>query len=103
MPLLVAILVAALIWPGFTWLLRHRVPRWLAIVVSVIGTFALIYALGFTLNTMTLMALSLSIGILIDDAIVVLDHGRVAGVGTHSELVTSTPLYRDLAKHQLLV
>lgn len=41
-PLLVAILVAALIWPGFTWLLRHRVPRWLAIVVSVIGTFAVI-------------------------------------------------------------
>ena len=41
-PLLVAILVAALIWPGFTWLLRHRVPRWLAVVVSVIGTFAVI-------------------------------------------------------------
>jgi ATP-binding cassette subfamily B protein len=35
--------------------------------------------------------------------IVVLEHGRVVGVGTHSELVESTPLYRDLAKHQLLV
>ncbi len=37
------------------------------------------------------------------DVIVVLDHGRVIGTGTHSELVKSTPLYRDLAKHQLLV
>ncbi|GAA2243092.1 ABC transporter ATP-binding protein/permease [Herbiconiux moechotypicola] len=37
------------------------------------------------------------------DQIVVVDHGRVIGTGTHSELVVSTPLYRDLAKHQLLV
>ncbi|HWU45134.1 MAG TPA: ABC transporter ATP-binding protein [Humibacter sp.] len=37
------------------------------------------------------------------DQIVVIDHGRVIGTGTHSELVLSTPLYRDLAKHQLLV
>ncbi|GAB3616192.1 ABC transporter ATP-binding protein [Okibacterium endophyticum] len=37
------------------------------------------------------------------DEIIVLDHGRVIGSGTHSELVASVPLYRDLAKHQLLV
>jgi ATP-binding cassette subfamily B protein len=37
------------------------------------------------------------------DQIVVLERGRVIGTGTHSQLVKSTPLYRDLAKHQLLV
>jgi len=37
------------------------------------------------------------------DQIVVIDQGKVVGVGTHSELVQTTPLYRDLAKHQLLV
>ncbi|NNC12995.1 ABC transporter ATP-binding protein [Planctomonas sp. JC2975] len=37
------------------------------------------------------------------DQIVVIDQGRVIGTGTHSELVETTPLYRDLAKHQLLV
>lgn len=41
-PLLVAILVTALLWPAFTWLLAHRVPRWLAIVISVLGTVAVI-------------------------------------------------------------
>lgn len=52
----------------------------------------------------TLLVIAHRLSTVVDsDAIVVLDHGRVAGVGTHSELVSSTPLYRDLAKHQLLV
>lgn len=46
----------------------------LALPVSVISAFILMGALGFTLNTLTLMALSLSIGILIDDAIVVIEN-----------------------------
>ena len=37
------------------------------------------------------------------DLIIVLDRGRVVGQGTHAELVESVPLYRDLARHQLLV
>lgn len=46
----------------------------LALPVSVISSFVLMSALGFTLNMITLMALSLSIGILIDDAIVVVEN-----------------------------
>ncbi|MFT3796815.1 AI-2E family transporter [Microbacterium sp.] len=44
-PLLVAILVTALLWPAFTWMLRHRAPRWLAIVASVLGAFVIVGAL----------------------------------------------------------
>ena len=46
----------------------------MSLPVSVIATFAFIQLFGFTLNIMTMLALSLSIGILIDDAIVVLEN-----------------------------
>ncbi len=46
----------------------------LALPTSVIGTFAFIRTMGFTVNLMTTLALSLSIGILIDDAIVVIEN-----------------------------
>ncbi|HYW12488.1 MAG TPA: efflux RND transporter permease subunit [Longimicrobium sp.] len=46
----------------------------LALPVSVISAFMLMDALGFTLNVLTLMGLSLSIGILVDDAIVVIEN-----------------------------
>jgi putative heme transporter len=44
-PLLVAILISALLWPAFAWMLRHRVPRWLAILISVVGTVAIVSGL----------------------------------------------------------
>jgi len=44
-PLLIAILLTALLWPAFSWMLRHRVPRWLAIVISVLATIAVITGL----------------------------------------------------------
>lgn len=44
-PLLIAILITALLWPTFAWMLRRRVPRWLAIVVSVVGTLAIVTGL----------------------------------------------------------
>ena len=50
---------------------RSTVITGLALPVSVLAAFAAVWAFGFTLNTMSLMGLSLAIGILIDDAIVV--------------------------------
>jgi HAE1 family hydrophobic/amphiphilic exporter-1 len=50
---------------------RSTVITGLTLPIAVLATFIALYALGFTLNYMTLMALSLCIGLLIDDAIVV--------------------------------
>ena len=46
----------------------------LAIPTSIIGTFIVLYFFGFTLNTFTLLGLSLAIGIVVDDAIMVLEN-----------------------------
>src|SRR5690606_37622654 len=56
----------------FDW--RATVISAVAIPTSVIGTLAFIQYLGFTLNVMTTLALTLSIGILVDDAIVVVEN-----------------------------
>ncbi len=50
---------------------RSTVITGLTLPIALIGSFLFIYAYGFTLNMLTLMALSLSVGLLIDDAIVV--------------------------------
>ena len=50
---------------------RSTVITGLTLPIALIGTFLFMYAFGFTINTVTLMALSLCVGLLIDDAIVV--------------------------------
>ncbi|WP_395692304.1 efflux RND transporter permease subunit [Piscinibacter sp.] len=55
-----------------TW--RASVIPLLAVPVSVVGTFAVLLALGFSINTLTLFGLVLSIGIVVDDAIVVVEN-----------------------------
>jgi HAE1 family hydrophobic/amphiphilic exporter-1 len=61
---------------------RSTVITALTLPISVIATFIALYALGFTINALTLMALSLCIGLLIDDAIVVRENiVRHLGIG----------------------
>ena len=50
---------------------RSTVITGLTLPIALIGTFLVMYALGFTINNITLMAMSLCVGLLIDDAIVV--------------------------------
>src|SRR5688572_14887536 len=45
-----------------------------AVVLSIVGTFAAMYLLGYSLNTLSLMALTLSVGFVVDDAIVMLEN-----------------------------
>jgi HAE1 family hydrophobic/amphiphilic exporter-1 len=63
--------MAILVILAFMLDLRSTLISSLALPTSVIGTFFVMYVLGYTLNMMTLLALSLAIGLLIDDAIVV--------------------------------
>ncbi len=52
---------------------RSTVIPSVAIPVSILGTFAILYAFGYSVNVLTMLALVLSIGIVVDDAIVVLE------------------------------
>jgi HAE1 family hydrophobic/amphiphilic exporter-1 len=66
--------LAALIVLLFLGNFRSTVIAAVSIPVSIIATFGLMKAAGFTLNMMTLLALALAVGIVIDDAIVVLEN-----------------------------
>jgi HAE1 family hydrophobic/amphiphilic exporter-1 len=54
--------------------LRSTIIAAIAIPISIVGTFTVMKAFGFTMNNMTMLALSLATGIVIDDAIVVLEN-----------------------------
>jgi HAE1 family hydrophobic/amphiphilic exporter-1 len=72
--LIVGSLLAALVVWLFLGNLRSTMIAAIAIPTSIIATFALIWYMGFTLNMLTMLALTLSVGIVIDDAIVVLEN-----------------------------
>src|SRR5262245_23945576 len=66
--------LAALVVLVFLWNWRSTLIAAIAIPTSIIATFGLIWYEGFTLNSMTMLALTLAVGIVIDDAIVVLEN-----------------------------
>jgi multidrug efflux pump len=72
--LIIAMCLVILVVIVFMKNLRATIIPTLAIPVSIVGTFAVIYFLGFTINILTLLALVLAIGLVVDDAIVVLEN-----------------------------
>src|SRR3954453_21863264 len=72
--LIVGSFLAAAVVLVFLWNWRSTIIAAIAIPTSIIATFGLIWYQGFTLNSMTMLALTLAVGIVIDDAIVVLEN-----------------------------
>ncbi len=80
-------LLAALVVWVFLRSLRSTLIISLAIPVSLMGAIAVIYFFGFTLNSLTMLALLLLIGVVVDDAIVVLEN-----IFRHREEITPDPI-----------
>jgi HAE1 family hydrophobic/amphiphilic exporter-1 len=80
---LILVLLVVYVFLG-NW--RATMVPMLAVPVSLIGTFASFVLLGFTINTLTLFAMILAIGLVVDDAIVVVEavehHIQETGLGT---------------------
>ncbi|MDB5742669.1 MAG: acriflavin resistance protein [Polaromonas sp.] len=72
--ILEAVLLVALVIFVFLRTLRASIIPIVTIPVSLVGTFALMALAGFTINTLTLLALVLAIGLVVDDAIVMLEN-----------------------------
>ena len=72
--LILAIILVALVMLVFLHSMRNAIIVMVAIPASLVSTYIAIHAFGFTFNLMTLLALSLVIGILVDDSIVVLEN-----------------------------
>ena len=104
--IVLAILLTAVVCWLFLGSLSSTFNVVLAIPVSVFGTFAFMYFAGFTLNTFTLLALALCIGIVVDDAIMVLENiyrhaeegeDKVTAARRGTEQITTAALAATLA------
>lgn len=86
MTLLIAVALVVLVVYLFLGNFRASLIPTLAVPVSLVGTFAVMYLFGFSLNNFSLMALILATGLVVDDAIVVLENiSRHIGEGAADE------------------
>jgi multidrug efflux pump len=69
-----AVVLVVLVIYLFLRTVRATIIPAVAIPVSIIGSFTILYLTGFTINTLTLMGMTLAIGLVVDDAIVVLEN-----------------------------
>jgi multidrug efflux pump len=72
--LLVAVVLVVLVIFAFLGSLRATVIASIAVPISLIGTFGLMYLLGYSLNNLSLMALTIATGFVVDDAIVMIEN-----------------------------
>src|SRR5215210_7886002 len=84
--LLIAALLVVIIIFLFLRNLRATIIPGLAIPTSIVAAFAIMYFMGFSINNFTLLALTLAIGIVVDDAIIVLENAY-----RHQEELGETP------------
>lgn len=73
---------------------RSTIIPAIAVPVSIIGTFFFIYLIGFSINVLTLFALVLAIGIVVDDAIVVVEavHAKMQQTGERAKTATASAM-----------
>ena len=103
--LMEAVLLVVLVVILFLQTWRASIIPLIAVPVSIVGTFAALYLLGFSINTLTLFGLVLAIGIVVDDAIVVVENvernieeGRSPLAAAHQAMKeVSGPDHRDRA------
>ncbi|WP_455385900.1 efflux RND transporter permease subunit, partial [Acidihalobacter prosperus] len=74
----ITLILASLLVAGVIWLFlgerRQTLVAVLAIPVSILGTFVVMHALGYSLNVLSLLALTLAVGFVVDDAVVMLEN-----------------------------
>lgn len=95
--LLEALLLVVIVVVVFLQTWRASLIPLLAVPVSIVGTFALMWAFGFSINTLSLFGLVLAIGIVVDDAIVVVENVERNIEGGLSPLEASYQAMREVS------
>ncbi|MEY2825135.1 MAG: multidrug resistance protein MdtC, partial [Pseudomonadota bacterium] len=94
--LVISIILVILVVSAFLRSARATLIPAVATIVSLLGTFSVMYLLGFSLNNISLMALTIATGFVVDDAIVVLEN-----ITRHREMASNVSVQANLAPSQV--